>query len=66
MQFPGNEAALFHNIPADLTAVCTEQKKTGPDLYKRLLEAGYKAYRISRNERAAYFINSTRSAFELA
>lgn len=55
-----------HTIPADLTAVCAGQRKMGLDLYDQLLEAGYEAYRIGNNERAANFLNATRSAFELA
>ena len=55
-----------HTIPADLVAVCAGQRKMGLDLYEKLLDAGYETYRIGNNERAANFLNATRSAFELA
>ena len=55
-----------HTIAVDLTAVCAGQRKMGLDLYTQLLEAGYETYRIGNNERAANFLNATRSAFELA
>lgn len=55
-----------HSIPADLVAVCAGQRKVGLDLYEELVDAGYETYRIGNNERAANFLNATRSAFELA
>lgn len=55
-----------HTIPTDLVAVCAGLRKVGLDLYEQLLDAGYEAYRIGNNERAANFLNATRSAFELA
>ncbi len=55
-----------HTVKADMTTVCAGQRKMGIDLYNALLEAGYEAYRIGNNERAANFLNATRSAFELA
>lgn len=56
----------LHTIPADVVAVCAGQRKVGLDLYERLLEEGYEAYRIGNNERVSNFLNATRSAFELA
>lgn len=51
---------------ADMIIVCAGQKKIGTDLYHELTIEGIETYCIGNNEKASNFLNSTRSAFELA